>query len=95
MVNFCEGLLADDVVRQDMSFSIDGGWIGVRRSIVRLLELGLGNLERTIPREHLTDVRGILVALLDDPDPAEEPSPESEESPGPEEKSEKKEKETE
>ena len=77
MINLCERLLADDVVRQDMSFSVDGNWIDVRRSIIRLIELGLRNPERAIPAEHLPDVRGILLALLNDPDPAEEPSPEN------------------
>ena len=76
MIDLCKKLLADDVVRQDMSFAVDGNWIDVRRSIIWLIELGLRNPERAISAEHLPDVRGILLALLDDPDPAEEPSPE-------------------
>lgn len=79
MIDLCKGLLADDVVRQDMSFYVDESWVDVRRSIIQLIELGLRNPERAIPAEHLPDVREILLALLDDPDPdpAEEPSPEN------------------
>lgn len=78
MIDLCKGLLADDVVRQDMSFSVDGSWIDVRRAIIRLIELGLRNPQRALPAEYLPEVRGMLLDLLNDldPDPAEEPSPE-------------------
>jgi len=68
-IALCEQLLADETVRQNMDRGLDGSWVNVRRSMVRLLEVGVRNPERAIPVECLPRVRDILLLLTDDPDP--------------------------
>jgi hypothetical protein len=67
-IKFCEELLVDDTVREDMGRSLDGSWGGVRQSIVRLMELGLGHSEHLVPAGYLPRMRDILLCLIDDPD---------------------------
>jgi hypothetical protein len=69
IITFCEELLADDTVRQDMSRAFERSWVNVRQSIVWLLGVGLNNPERAIPSEYLSRVRDVLLVLIDDPDP--------------------------
>lgn len=71
-LGLCEGLLANDTVREDMRRAFGEGWIAVRMSIVRLLQVGLNNPERAIPAEYLPRVRDILLMLVDDPAPDQE-----------------------
>jgi hypothetical protein len=69
-IGLCENLLANETIRSDTSRTSEGSWIDVRKSIVRLLQVGLNDPERAIPVEHLPRLRDILLALVDDSDPA-------------------------
>ena len=68
-LDLCEKLLADDTVREDVSRAFGESWVGVRMSIVRLLQVGLNNPQRAVPAEHLPRARDILLLLVNDPDP--------------------------
>ncbi len=69
LIELCERLLANDVLRLDTNRTYEGSWIAVRLAMVRLLEVGFANPERAILLEYLPQSRDILITLLDDPDP--------------------------
>jgi hypothetical protein len=73
-IALCENLLADEVIRTDMSDTINDGWRGVRLSVVRLIATWMDKRLIPKPKEYLPPgylprVRDLLLLLCDDPDP--------------------------
>lgn len=68
-VNLCERLLANDHVRTDLGERYNGGWRGVRLTILRLMEIWFDESKQPVPAEYLPRVREVILLLADDPDP--------------------------
>jgi hypothetical protein len=71
-IALCERLLGDELVRTDVTSHYDGGWMGVRQTMVRLIETWFDESKQPVPLEYLARVREILLTLVDDPDPQAE-----------------------
>jgi len=70
VLDLCQALLAiDDVWIDKTAAGEDYYWRDVRLSIARLIKIGLEDPKRKVPSELLLQVRGILLKLVDDPDP--------------------------
>lgn len=71
-VSLCERLLGDETVRTDLSRRHDGGWVGVRQAMLRVIETWFDESKHPVPADYLPRVREVLLLLTDDPDPQPE-----------------------
>jgi hypothetical protein len=68
-VNLCEGLLTDEVARTDVTQRYDGGWVGVRQTMLRVIETWFDESKKPLPADYLPRVRDVILVLINDPDP--------------------------
>jgi hypothetical protein len=71
-VSLCERLLGDESVRTDVSQHSGRGWMGVRQTMLRVIETWFDESKRPVPAEYLPRVREVILLLTDDPDPRPE-----------------------
>jgi hypothetical protein len=71
-VSLCERLLGDDSVRTDVSQHSGRGWMGVRQTMLRVIETWFDESNRPVPAEYLPRVREVILLLTDDADPRPE-----------------------
>jgi hypothetical protein len=81
-IALCERLLGNEFIRTDVTRHYDGGWTGVRQTMIRLIETWFDESKRPVPSEYLPRVREMLLILVDDPDPQAENDPTEEDPHG-------------